>query len=120
MARKKFFERIDSFTAVTCTYLVLQATYSSGLIPATLSTFEREFGLSSLQASTIVTGYTLSKLFLGVPMTYFGGKQHVPRFMGITALICGLSAILTSVPYFVKTTGNVKPTGMLMSAQGFP
>ena len=113
MARKKFTERIESFTVVACTFLVLQAMYASGFIPSTLTTFEREFGLSSLQASTIVTGYTIAKLFLGVPMTYFGGKQHVPRFLGITCLVCGLSAILTSVPFFVKSTDNVTPTSMV-------
>ena len=113
MARKKFSERIDSFTVVACTFLVLQAMYASGFIPSTLTTFEREFGLSSLQASTIVTGYTMAKLFLGVPMTYFGGKQHVPRFLGITCLVCGLSAILTAIPYFMKSTDKIKSTSLV-------
>jgi hypothetical protein len=115
-----FFTRIESFTVIACLFLVLQAMYSSGFIPATLSTFEREFGLTSLQASTIVTSYTMAKLFLGVPLTYFGGKQHVPRFLGITCLVCGCSAILTSIPYFIKTAEKKTSIGGVCFKNGHP
>ena len=47
-----FFSRVESFTVIACLFVTMQAMYASGLIPATLSTFESEFGLTALQTSS--------------------------------------------------------------------
>ena len=115
-----FFSRVESFTVIACLFVTIQGMYASGFIPATLSTFESEFGLTALQTSSIVTSYTAAKLILGIPLTYYGGKSHVPRFLGITCFICGLSAILSAVPYLIKTTDGVLETQNLCFKTGHP
>ena len=75
--------------------------YASGFIPSTLTTFEREFGLSSLQASTIVTGYTIAKLFLGVDDLLWGkaARAKIPwhNMLSLWLIRYSFSSILREV-----------------------
>ena len=44
---KPFLQRIEGFTTIASILIFFQGSYASGLIPATLSAWEKSFGLTT-------------------------------------------------------------------------
>ena len=62
---------VEGFTAIACVLIFLQGTYASGLIPATLQTWEIAFQMTTSQLAPVVTLYVVAKLITGIPLTYY-------------------------------------------------
>ena len=64
--------------------------YPSGFISVIISTIERHYQLTSLQASLIVSVFDMAVLVTVVFISYLAGRGHKPRWLGSGLLIIGL------------------------------
>lgn len=62
----------------------------NGLTVVNIPTLEKEFGISSKTAGSIVAGNDASALLFVTPISFFGTKGHKPKWMGIGVLITGI------------------------------
>ena len=56
----------------------------------TLSTIQRRYDLTSTQSGLIVSAFDMAVIVCVIFVSYFGGKGHKPRWLGIGLLIQGL------------------------------
>lgn len=99
-----FMNRFRSPIAVLiclCIASGLQGFIVNGLIPVVLSSLEVRFGLSSTDSGIIPSTYDTAVVVFLIPISYFGGVGHKPRWLGLGVLIMGLGAFLFSFPHFV-------------------
>ena len=61
----------------------------SGFTSVFLSTIERRFNLNSFQVSFISVGYDVASIFSLIPISYFGGKGHKPKWIAGGTLLMG-------------------------------
>ncbi|CAD5121283.1 DgyrCDS9814 [Dimorphilus gyrociliatus] len=102
----QFLNRFRSPIAVlTCLCIAsgLQGFIVNGLIPVVLSSLEVRFGLSSTDSGIIPATYDTAVVVFLIPISYFGGVGHKPRWLGLGVLIMGLGAFLFSFPHFITS-----------------
>ena len=56
----------------------------------TLSSIQRRYNLSATQSGLIVSVFDMAVIVSVVFISYFGGKGHKPRWLGVGLLIQGL------------------------------
>ena len=55
-----------------------------------LSSIERRYQLSGLQVGLVASVFDMSVLVSVIFISFFGGKGHKPRWLGVSLLIQGL------------------------------
>ena len=65
-------------------------TLTAGFTSVVLSSLERRYRLSSTAAGFIASTFDISVLVSVLFISYFGGKGHKPRWLGVSLLIQGL------------------------------
>jgi hypothetical protein len=100
---KSFLSRIQGFTAVASFLIFLQGMYAAGLIPATLSSWEKAFGLTTSEVSPAITSYVITKLIVGIPLTYYCSSGHIPKHLAWQFGVIGISAIITALPWIMTS-----------------
>ena len=82
----------------------------SGFTSVVLSTIERRYQFSSTAAGLIASTFDMAVLVSVLFISYFGGKGHKPRWLGISLIIqgTGMSPSNTHHAYFNHfVTSNV-------------
>ncbi|XP_064473126.1 solute carrier organic anion transporter family member 74D-like [Ornithodoros turicata] len=79
---------------------ILQGCYYSYLIGIN-TTLERRFAYRSLTAGLIFFADNFGPIVLGAMIGMYSSKRHRPRWVGVAAVLLGLSCILAAMPYFI-------------------
>ena len=98
-----FLQRIEGFTTIAAILIFFQAMYAAGLIPATLSAWEKSFGLTTSAVAPAITSYVIVKLIAGIPLTYYCSAGHIPKHLSWQFGLIGFTAILTALPWIMTT-----------------
>ncbi|XP_046362544.2 solute carrier organic anion transporter family member 2A1-like [Haliotis rufescens] len=113
-------------TALQCcaTMGVFSAMYSlSGLLTSTVSiyinsqitTLEKQFGFSSSVSGFLLSCNDIGYLLTTLAMSYIARRTHIPRVLGLSTILFGVSGLICSIPYFA-TKNDLHPwvnsTGM--------
>ena len=69
-----------------------------GFTSVVLSSIERRYRFSSLAAGFVAASFDIAVLFSVIFVSYFGGKGHKPRWLGIGLIIQGIGAFVFALP----------------------
>ena len=69
--------------------IILLSLYTVGFTSVILSTIERRYQFSSTSAGLIASTFDMAVLVSVVFFSYFGGKGHKPRLLGISLIVQG-------------------------------
>ena len=61
-----------------------------GFLSLTLTTIQRRYELNSTQSGLIVSVFDMAVIVSVIFVSYFGGKGHKPRWLGVGLLVQGL------------------------------
>ena len=64
-----------------------------GFISVVLSSLERRYQLTGTQVGLIASVFDMAVIVTVLFISYFGGKGHKPRWMGVSLLIQGLGML---------------------------
>ncbi|XP_013417999.1 solute carrier organic anion transporter family member 4A1 [Lingula anatina] len=81
----------------------LQGMIVNGFVSVVLSSIERRYDLPSSVSGTIFSMYDVASVICLLPVSYFGGIGHKPRWLGYGVLVMGIGSIVFALPHF--TTG---------------
>jgi organic anion transporter 4A len=73
----------------------------NGFVSVVISTIERRFDLASTESGFIASGYDIASVLCLIPVSYFGGTGHKPRWIACGLLLLGLGSFLFAMPHFV-------------------
>jgi organic anion transporter 5A len=65
-----------------------------------------EVRFESLLAAIIMSGNEVSQILTSIPLSYFGGKGHRPRWMGFGVLLTAISCFILASPHFFYGPGE--------------
>ena len=72
-----------------------------GFTSVILSSIERRYQFSSTQAGLIAVTYDITVTITVIFISYFGGRSHKPRFLGVSLLVIGCGTFVFSSPQFL-------------------
>ncbi|KAK3087583.1 hypothetical protein FSP39_007828 [Pinctada imbricata] len=101
--RPSFFQRFTNIKAfVTCMSLLLAVTgtLSTGYLNSVLTTIEKRFEIGSSISGLIAASYEFGSLAAVVFISYFGGRRHIPKWIGRGIFFMGLGSITFALPHF--------------------
>ena len=75
----------------------------NGFVSVVISTIEKRFDLASTESGIIASSYDAASVICLIPVSYFGGQGHKPRWLGMGILIMSLGSLVFTLPHF--TTG---------------
>ena len=73
----------------------------TGFTSVVLSSIELRYRLTSTTAGLIASSFDMAVLVSVIFISYFGGKGHKPRWLGVSLIIQGTGALIFSLPEFV-------------------
>ena len=79
----------------------------------TISTLEKRYRFASTESGVLFAIYDVTIAVSIIFITYFGGKTHKPRFIGISIIIVAIGAFVFALPQFIFGTyasGNFNST----------
>ena len=85
-------------------YFCFQGIVINGFISVVISTIEKRFDLASKETGFIASSYDIASVLCLIPVSYFGGIGHKPRWLGTGILFLGLGSFMFALPHF--TTGR--------------
>jgi len=88
------------FTAVLMVYSIVMSALANGLFASSASSIQRSLGLSSLNWGLVASMYDVYIVVLLLFMSYYGGRSHIPRFLGVTLTFFAVGCFLFTVPHF--------------------
>eukprot|EP00118_Oscarella_pearsei_P014019 m.117184 g.117184 ORF g.117184 m.117184 type:complete len:626 (+) comp37608_c0_seq1:11-1888(+) len=91
-------ENVKLFTFFAFVVAILQSLMTNGFYPASISSLERRYDLSSKQSGFLASSYDISCIAVGLFIGYFGGKSHRPRVMAFGGFVLAASGFLWAVP----------------------
>ena len=62
----------------------------TGFLSVTLSTIQRRYELTSTESGLILSVFDMAVIVSVIFISYFGGKGHKPRWLGVGLLVQGL------------------------------
>ena len=66
-----------------------------------LSSIERRYRFSSTSAGFIASTFDMAVLVSVIFISYFGGKGHKPRWLGISQIVMGVGSFVFALPQFL-------------------
>jgi sodium-independent organic anion transporter len=88
--------------AFICSIVCIQSMVMSGLFAAGLSSVERQFGFTSVQAGAMGSIYETGVIVMLPIVTYFGKNFPQLKVLAAGAFIIGIGKILFALPQFVS------------------
>lgn len=85
----------------------------NGFVSVVISTIEKRFHLASRESGFIASGYDIASVICLIPVSYFGGVGHRPRWIAAGVLILSLGSFLFAMPHFITdfyTYGELQAT----------
>lgn len=73
----------------------------NGFVSVVISTIEKRFDLASRESGFIASGYDIASVICLIPVSYFGGVGHRPRWIAAGVLLLSLGSFLFVMPHFV-------------------
>ena len=71
-----------------------------GLTSTVISTLERRYSFSSTAAGFIASTFDITVILLVVFVSYFGGRGHKTRWLGIGCVLQGIGCLVFASPQF--------------------
>ena len=96
----QIFNNPKMFLISLCCFVVLQGSVSTGFISVGLSSIERRYNLSSSLAAFAVISYELGVILTLPFSSYFGGRSHKPRVLGISLFTFGVGSLIFASPQY--------------------
>lgn len=95
----------------------LRATLNALLTPppratvtaSTLTSIERRYGIRTSTIGLILSMYDLSVLVVVVFVSFYGGRRHVPRVLGLSCFVLSFGALAYASPHFFGGKYNTAP-----------
>ena len=81
-------------------FIVLQGSVATGFISVGLSSIERRYNLSSSLAAFAIISYELGVILTLPFSSYFGGRSHKPRVLGISLFTLGVGSLIFASPQY--------------------
>ncbi|KAH9487884.1 Solute carrier organic anion transporter member 4A1 [Bulinus truncatus] len=75
----------------------------NGFVNTVISTIEKRYEISSTESGLIASCYDIVFVLLVIPVSYFGGHGHKPRYLGIGILILGIGSFVFALPHFISS-----------------
>lgn len=87
-------------------FLSLVFAAAGSYFNATITTIEKRYKISSKNMGIISVGNDVSSLFLSAFISYYGGKSHRPRLIGLGLFMIVLFCLINSSPHFLYGPGD--------------
>lgn len=108
ICRNEFFQKFASKKWLVIVYGILSLIFASAgsYFSATITTLEKRFKISSKNLGIISTGNDISALILSAFISYYGGKKHRPRLIGLGLVLIALHCIINASPHLIYGGGQ--------------
>ncbi|CAG5119222.1 unnamed protein product, partial [Candidula unifasciata] len=91
----------------------------NGFVNTVISTVERRFEISSTESGLIASCYDIMFVILVIPISYFGGQGHKPKYLGksfylstrvgrIGIFVLGIGSFVFALPHFITDSYHVE------------
>ena len=101
---------IKWFCAAICLLILVHGALTSAYITSVITTIEKRFELRSSTSGLIISSYELGSLLSVLFVSYYGSRGHIPRYLGIGALLLCAGSILFSLPHFIANPPSLNDT----------
>ncbi|XP_059622635.1 solute carrier organic anion transporter family member 74D-like [Phlebotomus argentipes] len=91
-------------SGISGAFFISRFTYFYG----TISTIEKRFKIPSRNIGYQNIGHEIVLIVVAICVTYFAGKGHKPRWIGVGLLATTLSCFLMAVPHFIYGGGSAE------------
>ena len=87
--------------------MYVHMTFTLGLNSVVVSSLETRYKFSSLQVGMIQSTFDITTFVTVVFISYFGGNNHKPKWLGAGVFILGIGALLYASPQFITGAYDV-------------
>lgn len=95
---------IRSFVAAICLLITVHGTMSTGYLMSVITTIEKRFEIPSKTSGFVISSYEFGSLLSVLFVSYYGSQRHIPRWIGVGALMLSIGAFAFSLPHFLAET----------------
>lgn len=92
---------IKLFVVFMCMLITMSGTLSTGYLNSVITTIEKRFEIGSSISGLIAASYEFGSLVAVVFISYFGGRRHIPRWIGKGVILMGIGALLFALPHII-------------------
>ena len=96
-----------AFLISLCFFATVQGSVATGYISVGLSSIERRYSLPSALAAFAAISYEIGVILTLPISTYFGGRSHKPKVLGISLLIVGVGSLVFASPHYFSSHYNI-------------
>ncbi|XP_036356875.1 solute carrier organic anion transporter family member 2A1-like isoform X1 [Octopus sinensis] len=102
---------LSCFTA-TYSFAALLTQTLSVYLTTQITSIEKQFGFNSSQIGIILSGNDIGFLTTVLFVSHFARRTHIPRFLGASTFLFGLSGLVCCFIYFVNHEPRLVSEGM--------
>ena len=106
----QFFNSPPMFLVSLSCFIILQGSVATGFIAVALSSIERRYNLTSALSALAAASYEIGVIIFILFTSYFGGRSHKPRVLGISLLVLGIGCLIFASPHYFTSTYNLNGT----------
>ena len=92
---------IKLFVFFMCVLITMSGTLSTGYLNSVITTIEKRFEIGSSISGLIAASYEFGSLVAVIFISYFGGRRHIPRWIGKGVILMGFGALLFALPHII-------------------
>ncbi|KAH3712847.1 hypothetical protein DPMN_072605 [Dreissena polymorpha] len=92
---------VKLFVFFMCILITMSGTLSTGYLNSVITTIEKRFELGSSMSGLIAASYEFGSLVAVIFISYFGGRRHIPRWIGKGVILMGFGALLFALPHII-------------------
>ena len=85
-------------------FIIVQGSVATGYISLGLSSIERRYNLPSSLSAFAAISYEIGVILTLPFSSYFGGRSHKPRVLGISLLTIGVGSLIFSSPHYFSSS----------------
>lgn len=97
----QWFASIKLFVIFMCLLITMSGTLSTGYLNSVITTIEKRFEIGSTISGLIAASYEFGSLVAVIFISYFGGRRHIPRWIGKGVILMGFGALLFALPHII-------------------